>query len=114
MTDTRPELVTLKTLCAELNVDPRQARKKLRAAVREPKTSPNLAKSHKPRQSWKWSERLKRRERSAGCAYGYPKPPDQRRGADCALPRFSPLCDPRCYPRAGISQADTISLNVSF
>jgi hypothetical protein len=56
MADTTHELVTLKALCTELNVDPRQGREKLRAAVREPKTSPNLAKAHKPRQAWEWAK----------------------------------------------------------
>jgi len=56
MADTTPEIVTLKALCAELNVDPREAREKLRAAVREPKKFPNLAKAHKPRQSWEWAK----------------------------------------------------------
>jgi hypothetical protein len=56
MTDTTPELGTLKALCAELKVDPRQAREKLRTAVREPKKYPNLSKAHKPRQAWEWAK----------------------------------------------------------
>jgi hypothetical protein len=46
--------IALKALCAELNVEPRLAREKLRIAVREPKKYPNLAKAHKPRQPWEW------------------------------------------------------------
>jgi hypothetical protein len=49
---TYADVITLKSLCAELNLDPRIAREKLRAAIREPKSFPGLAKAHKPRQSW--------------------------------------------------------------
>ncbi len=48
--------ITLKALCAELNVEPRLAREKLRIAAREPKKFPNLAKAHKPRQPWEWAK----------------------------------------------------------
>ena len=50
MTDT----VTLKDLCAELKINPRDAREKLREAVRDPKKYPELAKAHKPRTPWQW------------------------------------------------------------
>jgi hypothetical protein len=56
MADATPELVTLKALCAELKLAPRQAREKLRTAVREPKKYPNLSKAHKPRQPWEWAK----------------------------------------------------------
>jgi len=42
------ELVTLKQLCTELKVDPREARERLRLAARDAKKNPELAKSHKP------------------------------------------------------------------
>jgi hypothetical protein len=48
------EMVTLKQLCAELKVDPREARERLRLAVRDSKTNPELAKSHKPGHAWEW------------------------------------------------------------
>lgn len=51
---TEPEVLPLKVLCNELNVDPRFAREKLRIAVRDPKKFPELAKAHKPRTSWEW------------------------------------------------------------
>jgi hypothetical protein len=41
------EMVTLKQLCAELKIDPREARERLRLAVRDAKKNPELAKSHK-------------------------------------------------------------------
>lgn len=54
MTDKIPEIVTLKKLCAELKLDPRDARERLRAAARDPKKHPELAKLHKPRAPWSW------------------------------------------------------------
>jgi hypothetical protein len=47
------EMVTLKQLCAELKVDPREARERLRLAVRDAK-NPELVKSHKPGHTWEW------------------------------------------------------------
>ena len=48
------EMVTLKQLCTELKVDPREARERLRLAVRDAKKNPELAKSHKPGHTWEW------------------------------------------------------------
>ena len=48
------EMVALKQLCTELKVSPREAREKLRLAVRDTKKNPELAKSHKPGQAWEW------------------------------------------------------------
>ena len=48
------EMVTLKQLCAELKVDPREARERLRLAIRDSKKNPELAKSHKPGHTWEW------------------------------------------------------------
>jgi hypothetical protein len=42
------EMVTLKQLCTELKLDPREARERLRLASRDAKKNPELAKSHKP------------------------------------------------------------------
>jgi len=50
------EPMTLKVICAERKIDPRVAREKLRAAIREPKKYPSLAKAHKPRQPWAWAK----------------------------------------------------------
>ena len=50
------EPITLKGICTELKINPRVAREKLRAAIREPKKYPNLAKAHKPRQPWQWAK----------------------------------------------------------
>jgi hypothetical protein len=54
MIDKSPEIITLKALCAELKIDPKEARERLRDAVRDPKKYPELAKSHKPRSPWQW------------------------------------------------------------
>ena len=51
---TKIEMVALKQLCAELKVDPREARERLRLAVRDSKKNPELAKSHKPGHGWEW------------------------------------------------------------
>jgi hypothetical protein len=48
------EIVTLKQLCTELKANPREAREKLRLAVRDAKKNPELAKSHKPGNAWEW------------------------------------------------------------
>jgi hypothetical protein len=48
------EMITLKQLCAEVKVHPREAREKLRLAVRDSKKNPELAKSHKPGHGWEW------------------------------------------------------------
>lgn len=54
MTDKTPEIVMLKQLCAELKLDPRECRERLRSAVRDAKKFPELAKMHKPRTPWQW------------------------------------------------------------
>jgi hypothetical protein len=48
------EMVTLKQLCVELKVDPREARERLRLAVRDAKKNPELVKSHKSGHAWEW------------------------------------------------------------
>lgn len=49
-----PDIITLKALCEELKIDPREAREKLRAAVADAKANPELAKARKPRSPWQW------------------------------------------------------------
>lgn len=51
MTDTT---ISLKSLCATMKIDPRDARAKLRLAVKDEKKFPELAKIYKPRQPWQW------------------------------------------------------------
>ena len=50
----KTEIITLKQLCKELKLDPREARERLRTAARDTKKYPELAKSHKPRTPWRW------------------------------------------------------------
>ena len=50
------EMITLKQLCTELKVDRREARERLRLAVRDAKKNPELAKSHKPGHAWEWGK----------------------------------------------------------
>lgn len=48
------DIITLKQICAELKLDPREARERLRAAARDAKKHPELAKTHKARAPWTW------------------------------------------------------------
>lgn len=48
------DIVTLKALCEELKIDPREARERLRAAFEDAETFPELVKSHKPGSAWRW------------------------------------------------------------
>ncbi|OIQ31503.1 MAG: hypothetical protein BM562_08035 [Alphaproteobacteria bacterium MedPE-SWcel] len=48
------DIVTLKAICEELKLDPREARERLRAAASDPKANPELANSRKPRTPWQW------------------------------------------------------------
>lgn len=48
------KLVALKTICSELNVEPRAARMKLRKAVTNKEKYPNLAASHAANARWEW------------------------------------------------------------
>jgi hypothetical protein len=48
------EMVTLKQLCTELKIDPREGRERLRLAVRDVKKNPELAKAHKRGNAWEW------------------------------------------------------------
>ena len=56
MTEKHTETLSLKGICAELKIEPRVAREKLRAALQEPKKFSNLAKAHKPREPWEWAK----------------------------------------------------------
>lgn len=46
--------ITLKQICTELKLDPRESRERLRAAARDAKKHPKLAKTHKARAPWTW------------------------------------------------------------
>lgn len=48
------DIITLKQLCTELKLDPREARERLRAAASDVKAHPELAKARKPRTPWQW------------------------------------------------------------
>ena len=48
------DIITLKQLFAEVKLDLGEARERLRAAARDPKKHPELAKTHKPRAPWSW------------------------------------------------------------
>ena len=48
------DIVTLKAICDELKIDPREARERLRTAASDAKANPELAKARKPRTPWQW------------------------------------------------------------
>jgi hypothetical protein len=48
------DIITLKQICTELKLDPRESRERLRAAARDAKKYPELAKTHKARAPWTW------------------------------------------------------------
>jgi hypothetical protein len=48
------DIITLKQICTELKLDAREARERLRAAARDAKKHPELAKTHKARAPWTW------------------------------------------------------------
>ena len=48
------EMVTLKQLCAELKVDPREARERLRLAVRDGKEESGISQVAQARHTWEW------------------------------------------------------------
>ena len=48
------DIVTLKAICDELKMDPREARERLRTAVIDAKTNPELSRARKPRTPWQW------------------------------------------------------------
>ena len=47
-------MITLKQICTELKLDPREAREMLRSA--DAKKYPDLVKERKPRSPWQWSK----------------------------------------------------------
>jgi len=53
------DIVTLKAICDELKIDPREARERLRAAASDAKANPELAKARKPRTPWQWVKESK-------------------------------------------------------
>ena len=48
------DIVTLKDLCEELKLDPREGRERLRKAASDAKANPELAKARTPRTPWQW------------------------------------------------------------
>ena len=74
------ELITLKALCKESNIDPREARLRLRYAIKTEKTRyPALVKSHQPRQPWSWAKGsdayLEAKKAVSECSIPKPKKP---------------------------------------
>lgn len=53
---TPPKTISLKELCKEHKLCPRLSRMLLREAAKDEKKSPSLAKHHKPRTAWIWTQ----------------------------------------------------------
>jgi hypothetical protein len=64
------DIITLKQICTELKLDPRESRERLRAAARDAKKHPELAKAHKARAPWSWTKGLGWREGGARGSLG--------------------------------------------
>lgn len=54
MTNKTETIIHLKSLCATMKIDPRDARARLRIAAKDEKNYPELSKTYKPRQPWQW------------------------------------------------------------
>lgn len=55
MTEATPLTITLKDICDELKVDPREARMALRLAAKRRAEFPTLGKDRDARQPWAWA-----------------------------------------------------------
>lgn len=53
---TLPKTISLKEICKEHKLCPRVSRMLLREAAKDEKKNPNLAKHHKPRTAWIWTQ----------------------------------------------------------
>ena len=60
------DIITLKALCEELKIDPREAREKLRSAASDAKANPELAKTRRPRAPWQWVKGSKAESEARG------------------------------------------------
>ena len=89
------EMVTLKQLCAELKVDPREARERLRLAVRDAKKNPRARKVAQARAHVGVAEKLSRAEggQNGACSLRH-NSSAARRGcmAQLAWSEISALC----------------------
>lgn len=63
---TSPKTISLKDICKENKLCPRVSRMLLREAAKDEKKNPNLAKHHKPKTAWIWSEGSKALEEAMG------------------------------------------------
>lgn len=75
------EVVTLKQICTELKLDPRESRERLRIAARDAKNYPELAKTHKARSPWAWVKGLAGEKEARAAVKGLPPEKDVRPAA---------------------------------
>jgi hypothetical protein len=80
------DIITLKQICTELKLDPREARERLRAAARDAKKHPELAKTHKARAPWSWAKGSAGEKEARVAVTGLPVEKDVR-----AVTKVSPV-----------------------
>lgn len=72
------DIITLKQICTELKLDPRESRERLRAAARDAKKHPELAKTHKARAPWSWPKGSAGEKEARAAVSGLPAEKDAR------------------------------------
>lgn len=75
------DIITLKQICTELKLDPRESRERLRAAARDAKKHPELAKAHKARAPWTWVKGSPGEKEARAAVTGLPPAKDAKAAA---------------------------------
>lgn len=75
------DIITLKQICSELKLDPRESRERLRAAARDAKKHPELAKAHRARAPWTWVKGSPGEKEARGAVKGFPVEKEVRAAA---------------------------------
>ena len=78
------DIITLKQICTELKLDPRESRERLRAAARDAKKHPELAKAHKARAPWTWVKGSPGEKEARAAVKGLPEEKEAAKAAKSA------------------------------
>lgn len=78
------DIITLKQICTELKLDPRESRERLRAAARDAKKHPELAKAHKARAPWTWVKGSPGEKEARAAVKGLPEEKEAPKAAKSA------------------------------
>jgi hypothetical protein len=79
------DIITLKQICTELKLDPRESRERLRAAARDAKKHPELARAHKARAPWTWVKGSPGEKEARAAVKGLPPEKEGRVAAKTSL-----------------------------